>query len=39
MSAARTASRSEGFDAEDAALVDLVMGDPLRASIYAFNLV
>jgi 3-hydroxyacyl-CoA dehydrogenase/enoyl-CoA hydratase/carnithine racemase len=36
---ARTASRSEGFDAEDIALTDLVMADPLRASLYAFNLI
>jgi 3-hydroxyacyl-CoA dehydrogenase/enoyl-CoA hydratase/carnithine racemase len=36
---ARTASRSEGFDAEDIALTNLVMSDPLRASLYAFNLV
>lgn len=37
--AARTSSRSEGFDAEDAALADLVMGEDLRASLYAFDLV
>lgn len=37
--AARTASRSEGFDAEDDALADLVMGEDLRASLYAFDLV
>ena len=37
--AARTATRSEGFDAEDVALADLVMGDDLRASLYAFDLV
>ncbi|RAG86391.1 3-hydroxyacyl-CoA dehydrogenase [Streptacidiphilus pinicola] len=28
-----------GFDAEDAALADLIMGDELRAGIYSFNLV
>lgn len=37
--AAKTNSRGEGFDAEDAALSDLVMSDPLRASLYAFDLV
>ena len=36
---ARTSSRGEGFDAEDTALTDLVMSDPLRASLYAFNLI
>ncbi|MBG0818094.1 3-hydroxyacyl-CoA dehydrogenase NAD-binding domain-containing protein [Planomonospora sp. ID82291] len=36
---ARTASRDEGFDAEDAALADLLMGDELRAGLYAFDLV
>ncbi|MEE6286539.1 3-hydroxyacyl-CoA dehydrogenase NAD-binding domain-containing protein [Georgenia sp. MJ173] len=36
--AARTASRDEGFAAEDEALVDLVMSDQLRASLYAFDL-
>ena len=36
---ARTASRDEGFAAEDAALADLVMGDELRAGLYAFDLV
>jgi 3-hydroxyacyl-CoA dehydrogenase/enoyl-CoA hydratase/carnithine racemase len=37
--AAKTNSRSEGFDAEDAALTELVMSDPLRASLYSFDLV
>ena len=37
--AAKTASRTEGFDAEDEALADLVMGEDLRASLYAFDLV
>ena len=37
--AARTATRDEGFDAEDEALADLVMGEDLRASLYAFDLV
>lgn len=39
ISAARTATRSSGFDAEDAVLADLVLSDPLRASLYAFNLI
>lgn len=39
VAAAKTATRSEGFDAEDQALTDLVMSDPLRASLYAFDLV
>ena len=37
--AARTRTRDEGFAAEDDALADLVMGDELRASLYAFDLV
>jgi len=37
--AARTATRDEGFAAEDAALGDLLMGDELRAGLYAFDLV
>lgn len=37
--AARTCSRTEGFAAEDEALADLVMGEDLRASLYAFDLV
>lgn len=36
---ARTATKAEGFAAEDEALTALVMGDDLRASLYAFNLV
>ena len=39
MADSRTATRDSGFDAEDAALNELVMGDPFRASIYAFNLI
>jgi 3-hydroxyacyl-CoA dehydrogenase/enoyl-CoA hydratase/carnithine racemase len=35
---ARTAGRDEGFAAEDDALADLVMGDQLRAGLYAFDL-
>lgn len=37
--AAATSTRDEGFAAEDQALTDLVMGDDLRASLYAFDLV
>lgn len=37
--AARTSTRDEGFAAEDDALADLVMGDELRSSLYAFDLV
>jgi 3-hydroxyacyl-CoA dehydrogenase/enoyl-CoA hydratase/carnithine racemase len=36
---ARTSSRTEGFAAEDEALTALVMGEDLRASLYAFDLV
>ncbi|ETK32429.1 3-hydroxyacyl-CoA dehydrogenase NAD-binding domain-containing protein [Microbispora sp. ATCC PTA-5024] len=36
---ARTASRDEGFAAEDEALAGLLMGDELRAGLYAFDLV
>ncbi|MFI6903006.1 3-hydroxyacyl-CoA dehydrogenase NAD-binding domain-containing protein [Nonomuraea sp. NPDC050394] len=36
---ARTATRDEGFAAEDEALADLLMGDELRAGLYAFDLV
>lgn len=39
LSAARTASREEGFAAEDEALGDLLMSDELRAGLYAFDLV
>ena len=39
IAAARTATRSSGFAAEDQILADLVMSDPLRASLYAFNLI
>lgn len=37
--AARTATREQAFAAEDAALGDLIMGDELRAGLYAFDLV
>jgi 3-hydroxyacyl-CoA dehydrogenase/enoyl-CoA hydratase/carnithine racemase len=39
IAAARSNTRSEGFDAEDQVLADLTMSDPLRASLYAFNLI
>jgi 3-hydroxyacyl-CoA dehydrogenase/enoyl-CoA hydratase/carnithine racemase len=39
IAAARTASLNDGFAAEDEALADLVMGDDLRAGLYAFDLV
>jgi len=35
----RTASRDEGFNAEDRALTELIMTNELRASIYSFNLI
>jgi 3-hydroxyacyl-CoA dehydrogenase/enoyl-CoA hydratase/carnithine racemase len=37
--AARTNTLDQGFDAEDEILANLVMGNPLRASLYAFNLI
>ncbi|MFK4034542.1 3-hydroxyacyl-CoA dehydrogenase NAD-binding domain-containing protein [Nonomuraea wenchangensis] len=36
---AETASRDEGFAAEDEALADLLTGDELRAGLYSFDLV
>jgi 3-hydroxyacyl-CoA dehydrogenase/enoyl-CoA hydratase/carnithine racemase len=39
LAAARTATRTEGFAAEDEALADLLMSDELRAGLYAFDLV
>ncbi len=39
IAAAKSNSRGEGFDAEDQVLADLTMSDPLRASLYAFNLI
>ena len=39
MALARTADLTEGFAAEDEALGDLIMGDELRAGLYAFDLV
>ncbi|MCP9962913.1 3-hydroxyacyl-CoA dehydrogenase NAD-binding domain-containing protein [Streptomyces somaliensis] len=37
--AVRDGDLQKGFDAEDAALADLMMGGELRAGVYAFNLV
>ncbi|MEU6347648.1 3-hydroxyacyl-CoA dehydrogenase NAD-binding domain-containing protein [Streptomyces sp. NPDC046977] len=39
MAAAKSGDLSAGFDAEDEALADLIMGGELRSGIYAFNLV
>ncbi|NDC13316.1 MAG: 3-hydroxyacyl-CoA dehydrogenase, partial [Actinobacteria bacterium] len=39
IAAARTNTADLGFDAEDEVLANLVMGNPLRASLYAFNLI
>lgn len=39
IAAAQTNTYSQGFDAEDQALADLVMTDALRASLYSFNLI
>ena len=39
IAAAKSNSRGAGFDAEDQVLADLTMSDPLRASLYAFNLI
>ncbi len=39
IAAAQHNSNGEGFDAEDQTLADLVMSDPLRASLYAFNMI
>ena len=39
VAAARTATRDEGFAAEDRALADLLLSDELRAGLYAFDLV
>ncbi|CAM5650664.1 hypothetical protein SALBM135S_05103 [Streptomyces alboniger] len=37
--AAKDGDLQKGFDAEDTALADLIMGGELRAGIYSFNLV
>ncbi|HTJ71166.1 MAG TPA: 3-hydroxyacyl-CoA dehydrogenase NAD-binding domain-containing protein [Actinospica sp.] len=39
IAAARTNSRSEGFDAEDEALADRIMSEEVRSGVYSFNLV
>ncbi len=39
LTAARTASRDEGFAAEDEALADLIVSPELRAGLYSFDLV
>jgi 3-hydroxyacyl-CoA dehydrogenase/enoyl-CoA hydratase/carnithine racemase len=39
IAAAQHNTKGSGFDAEDQALADLTMSDPLRASLYAFNLI
>ncbi len=39
IAASRTNTLDQGYDQEDAILADLVMGNPLRASLYAFNLI
>ncbi|MFJ7591924.1 3-hydroxyacyl-CoA dehydrogenase NAD-binding domain-containing protein [Streptomyces sp. NPDC097617] len=39
IAAAKSGDLQAGFDAEDTALADLIMGDELRSGIYAFNLV
>ncbi|GAA0900743.1 3-hydroxyacyl-CoA dehydrogenase NAD-binding domain-containing protein [Streptomyces thermoalcalitolerans] len=39
IAAARNGDLQQGFDAEDEALADLIMGGELRAGLYAFNLV
>ena len=39
IAAAKSNTRGAGFDAEDVALADLTMSDPLRASLYAFNVI
>lgn len=39
IAAARTHTLDQGYDAEDEILANLVMDNPLRASLYAFNLI
>ncbi len=39
MRAAKGGTRAEGFQREDEVLADLIAGDQLQASVYAFNLV
>ncbi|GAA4366509.1 3-hydroxyacyl-CoA dehydrogenase NAD-binding domain-containing protein [Agromyces bauzanensis] len=39
LKAAKSGTRAEGFEREDEVLADLIAGDQLQASVYAFNLV
>jgi len=39
LKAAKSGTKAEGFEREDDALAELIAGDQLQASIYAFNLV
>jgi len=39
IAAAQKSTLGQGFEEEDQALADLTMSDPLRASLYAFNLI
>ncbi|MFM1984890.1 MAG: hypothetical protein RLZZ295_56, partial [Actinomycetota bacterium] len=39
IAAAKSNTLGQGFDAEDQVLADLTMSDPLRSSLYAFNLI
>ena len=39
IAAAKSNTLGQGFDAEDQVLSDLTMSDPLRSSLYAFNLI
>ena len=39
IAASQKCTLGQGFNAEDQALADLTMSDPLRASLYAFNLI
>jgi 3-hydroxyacyl-CoA dehydrogenase/enoyl-CoA hydratase/carnithine racemase len=39
IAAAKSNTLGQGFDAEDLALADLTMSNPLRASLYAFNVI
>ncbi|HEY5222896.1 MAG TPA: 3-hydroxyacyl-CoA dehydrogenase NAD-binding domain-containing protein [Microbacteriaceae bacterium] len=39
LKAAKSGTKAEGFEREDAALAELITGDQFQASVYAFNLV
>lgn len=39
LKAAKSGTKAEGFEREDTVLADLIAGDQLQASVYAFNLV